>query len=271
VFPNPWQTPQQSGKAVASLVLGIVSVMCCAGPITGIPAIIFGLLGRRDIARSEGQMDGSGLAVAGIVTGMIGTFGFLVYVVVYASIFLMATSTMAGPTYHPPPTATPYYGSPYGTPGGTIKVSELKASDGALKAQLARQATDAASRGHRAMVMTVSAGCIACAEIEGTFADFEMRMSLERVDVVKVDVGEFSKELRAAGLDKGKNLPWFFLLDASGNVTDSMSADEWDDNRPENIAPCMTRFLNGTLMKKRSGRLAPDIHPNIDDIQPDIQ
>ena len=100
------------------------------------------------------------------------------------------------------------------------------------------------------MVMTVSPTCTACTEVNGTFGDFEMQLSLAKVTIVKVDVNDFSSELGAAGLDKGKNLPWFFLVDSTGRVVDSISADEWDDNKPENIAPVMDQFLDGTLVKK---------------------
>ena len=100
------------------------------------------------------------------------------------------------------------------------------------------------------MIMTVSPTCTACTEIAGTFADFEMQLSLGKVTILKIDVTEFSTELGAAGLEKGKNLPWFFLVDPSGKVVDSISGDEWDDNKPENIAPVMDQFLDGTLTKK---------------------
>jgi prepilin-type processing-associated H-X9-DG protein len=58
-----------SGKAVASLILGIASFLCSF--LTGIPAIILGILGLRDIGR--GQAGGQGLAITGIVTGGLGT------------------------------------------------------------------------------------------------------------------------------------------------------------------------------------------------------
>jgi prepilin-type processing-associated H-X9-DG protein len=64
-------TVRTSGKAVASLVLGIASLLCTF--FTGIPAVIMGLLGLRDIGRAQGCIQGKGLAIAGIVTGGIGT------------------------------------------------------------------------------------------------------------------------------------------------------------------------------------------------------
>ncbi len=58
-----------SGKATASLVLGITSLLPCISLFAGIPAIIFGALGLGDIARSGGRLRGNGRAITGITTG----------------------------------------------------------------------------------------------------------------------------------------------------------------------------------------------------------
>jgi hypothetical protein len=59
-----------SGKAITSLVLGLLSfVLLC---LTGIPAIILGILALRDISRSRGRLGGQGLAIAGLITGGLG-------------------------------------------------------------------------------------------------------------------------------------------------------------------------------------------------------
>ena len=68
--PNFGQPSATSGKAIASLILGVFSLLCC---LTGIPAIIFGALGLGDVNRSGGRVTGSGLAIAGIVLGSIGS------------------------------------------------------------------------------------------------------------------------------------------------------------------------------------------------------
>jgi hypothetical protein len=60
-----------SGKAIASLVCGIASLVVC--PVTGIPAIFLGMMGLGDIKRSEGAIGGRGLALGGIVTGIVST------------------------------------------------------------------------------------------------------------------------------------------------------------------------------------------------------
>jgi hypothetical protein len=59
-----------SGKAIASLVLGIASFLCTI--FTGIPAIVLGILGLVEISRSRGRLGGQGLAIGGIVTGGLG-------------------------------------------------------------------------------------------------------------------------------------------------------------------------------------------------------
>ncbi|MDR3632455.1 MAG: DUF1559 domain-containing protein [Isosphaeraceae bacterium] len=68
-FP-PAGEDRTSGKAIAGLVLGLSSFICCA--FTGIPAIILGILGLSDIKASQGRVKGHGMAVAGIVLGTIG-------------------------------------------------------------------------------------------------------------------------------------------------------------------------------------------------------
>ncbi len=60
-----------SGKAIASLVLGICSLFCTL--FTGIPAIILGALGLSDINSSHGRVKGSGMAITGIVLGALGS------------------------------------------------------------------------------------------------------------------------------------------------------------------------------------------------------
>jgi hypothetical protein len=64
--------PRTSGKALWSLILGVTSFACLL--LTGIPAIILGILGLRDISRSNGRLSGMGLAIGGIVTGVMSTF-----------------------------------------------------------------------------------------------------------------------------------------------------------------------------------------------------
>jgi hypothetical protein len=60
--------PRTSGLAIASLVLGIL-FLCGIGSLL---ATIFGAVALGQIARSNGSLTGKGMAVAGLVLGVIG-------------------------------------------------------------------------------------------------------------------------------------------------------------------------------------------------------
>ncbi|MBL9146830.1 MAG: DUF4190 domain-containing protein [Verrucomicrobiaceae bacterium] len=66
-----------AGSAIASLVLGILSVVFCC--LTGVPAIICGHLARGKIRRSGGAFSGHGMATAGLVLGYVTTVISLLY------------------------------------------------------------------------------------------------------------------------------------------------------------------------------------------------
>ncbi len=60
-----------SGKAVVSLVLGVLSF--CALLLAGIPAALFGFLALNDIKKGQGRVKGKGLAITGLALGLVGT------------------------------------------------------------------------------------------------------------------------------------------------------------------------------------------------------
>ncbi|QJD86108.1 DUF4190 domain-containing protein [Cohnella herbarum] len=71
--PPPPFTPQKTnGKSIAALVLGILAIVLpYIGFIVGIIAIIFASLSLKEIKRTQEQ--GRGLAIAGLVCGIVGT------------------------------------------------------------------------------------------------------------------------------------------------------------------------------------------------------
>jgi hypothetical protein len=74
VYQQPYQVPQgrpTNGMAIASLIMGISGFLCLPG-LGSILALIFGYLGKGQVARSQGAQDGRGMALAGIVLGWIG-------------------------------------------------------------------------------------------------------------------------------------------------------------------------------------------------------
>jgi hypothetical protein len=254
--------PQNDGKAIASLVLGILSLVGCFGALAGIPAIILGFLSRRDIARSGGTIGGDGLALGGIITGILSTLlsvGMIIFYVAIIGAAVASTPSYTPPLYTPytpyttptatviaPPTPTGLKTMPY---TGLVKVVDLKPSGGSLRTQLALEVGAAKDDGNKTLVITASRSCKACDEIFAVFANYNLQKVLWNVRVVRVDADVFASELAALGLDKPVQ-PWFFKMDDTLKVTDSISADEWDDNDAWNITPVLKAFVAGTYKKR---------------------
>lgn len=58
--------------AIAALVLGLLALVPACGAPLGLAAIVLGLMARRHIERSGGELGGYGLAGAGLLLGVIG-------------------------------------------------------------------------------------------------------------------------------------------------------------------------------------------------------
>jgi hypothetical protein len=65
-------TPPASGRAVAALILGILSLICM-GFLAGIPAIILGKMELNAIKAGQAPVAGESAAKVGFVLGIIGT------------------------------------------------------------------------------------------------------------------------------------------------------------------------------------------------------
>lgn len=237
--------PQKESKAILALVLGIFS-LTCFGPLTGLPAIIVGALARRDIDRSHGQLEGAGLAAAGIVTGLFGTGISLVLAAVMVSVALRADDAPE------PRTETPM--APVPVTAGTRSYGSLDVIDldeaQTLRKQLAEIARAASSRGRTVVLQTYVRTSKECAEVSAALPDARMQRALENVTLVRVDVEAFEDDLEAMRIPTNA-VPWFYKLDATARPTDAVSADEWEENIAENMAPVLGAFVRGTLRTRR--------------------
>lgn len=63
--------PQQNQKALISMILGIVGLVCC-GLVAGVGAIILSVMAKKEIEASGGQQTGASMATAGMILGIIG-------------------------------------------------------------------------------------------------------------------------------------------------------------------------------------------------------
>jgi len=79
--------PQTSGMAIASLVLGLAWLYW----IGSILAIVFGHLAKNEIKRNPVQLQGRGMAIAGIVLGWVG-IGMLVVTIFFVWFYLQEGS-----------------------------------------------------------------------------------------------------------------------------------------------------------------------------------
>ena len=90
----PALAPPNDSQATLSLVLGIISVLCC--PILGPVALFIGNASRQRIQASGGTLGGGGLATAGLVLGIIGTI-FLVFAIISGAIGIANAMRTASP------------------------------------------------------------------------------------------------------------------------------------------------------------------------------
>jgi len=63
-----------NGFCVASLVLGIIGIPAACAILPPILAIVFGFIGYNQVSKNGGEGGGKGMAIAGIICGLIGSF-----------------------------------------------------------------------------------------------------------------------------------------------------------------------------------------------------
>lgn len=85
--PGP-AVPGASGKAIAALILGILSLVCC-GFFTGIPAILVGKSEMTAIREGRSATAGESVAKIGYILGMIGTVLTCLAILAYVALFAL--------------------------------------------------------------------------------------------------------------------------------------------------------------------------------------
>lgn len=130
-YAPPLGPPQTSGKAIASLILGIFFFLIP----TAILAIIFGHLSLSDIKKSAGRLQGRGMAITGLVLGYAG-IAFIPVVLIIAAIAIpnllrartVANETSAIASMHDIHQAEIRYAATYPNIGFTCRLESLGGS-----------------------------------------------------------------------------------------------------------------------------------------------
>jgi hypothetical protein len=105
--------PPVEGRATWSLVLGVGSVvLLCGCPpgslITGLAGLVLAVGSRRSIARSQGALNGDGVAFAGVITSVIGGGTGALAILVFAGyVLLYGWGIMNAVLNQPSPTPVP--------------------------------------------------------------------------------------------------------------------------------------------------------------------
>ena len=79
--PFPGVQQKQQGFAIASMVCGILSVVCCLGIFSGVPAVILGIMAMNKEKADPVNFGGRGMALAGVITGGLGSLLGLIWLV----------------------------------------------------------------------------------------------------------------------------------------------------------------------------------------------
>jgi hypothetical protein len=83
---------QTDGMAIGSLISGIVGALCCLGILSPV-AFFLGLSSRGKIRDSRGTLKGDGLALAGMILGVLGTIELIGWIIV----LVLALARGSGP------------------------------------------------------------------------------------------------------------------------------------------------------------------------------
>jgi hypothetical protein len=99
--PATYSAKPIEGRAIAALVVGLFSPIAAAfygfpGFAAGVAAVFLGLNARSRIKKSGGVLGGSGLALAGLLVGIVGIVVGLAWGLFLLALFMAMTGTSTG-------------------------------------------------------------------------------------------------------------------------------------------------------------------------------
>jgi hypothetical protein len=257
--------------AIWALVLGVLGFTCIPA-IGGLFALTLGIVAKGEIAKSEGTITGSGLAIGGAV---LGALNVVVSVLGLAAVLSWAGSPSAtgptplvapvvapapAPTFLAPPSptvapkgagpASSRQGGVIATKVGKVDLIDLDRDLPSLSRELEAQRKAAATDGKKVLLWVVVDDCLPCNGVAASLHDLQMQTALERVRLVRVNAGDFGQDLTFLGIPVAK-VPGFVILGDANRPLDYVNGGEWDEDIARNIAPVLGNFVLGRYEKRR--------------------
>jgi hypothetical protein len=134
---------------------------------------------------------------------------------------------------------------------GSILVVDIAPDVSSLDDELDRQRTLADVSGERLLLWLVVPECKPCAAVQAALPSGELQRALAKSRIVRLSAVDFGAELARVGLPMDA-FPGFALLGPNGFATDYLHGGEWDADIPQNIAPVLKSFVDGTYTQRRS-------------------
>lgn len=241
--------------------LGVVS-LTGLGPLTGLLGVALGAVAYR----REKPGERSTLALAGIVCGALGSaLGILVLIGGIAYLQWARPAAPPTPIATLPAPALPEGHPPLGaarddapdaveTPTSSAAVGHVTLVN--VAAHDRHSLVDLVKQHHKAGAATLiyvrAEHCAPCQRFERTLAEATMQRALGDAVLIAVDAISFDADLRRLRIDS-RDIPTFVRLDQSDPpfAEDAITGAEWDEDTAANMAPVFSRFMAGTLQKRR--------------------
>jgi hypothetical protein len=209
-------------------------------------------------------MFGARLATMAVVSGAVATAVSVLAVAYLATVGSAARSSPPDGTRlasHRDPTIAISSSQPEGSDGeqpqtrehrfGAVLVIEIAADVSSLDDELDRQRTLADVSGQRLLLWLVVPECKPCAAFEAALASSDLQQALAKTRLVRLRATDFGAELARVGIPI-EAFPGFALVGPNGYAADYLHGGEWDADIPQNIAPVLKSFVDGTYAHRRS-------------------
>ena len=134
---------------------------------------------------------------------------------------------------------------------GDIVLIDVGAQIVSLDEELDRQRGLALRNHQHLLVWLVVEDCKPCNAIEAALPTPKLQAALAGTRLVRLDAVEFLSELSRLGVPTNA-FPAFVLFGPDGHAKDYLHGGEWDDDLPDNIAPVLKSFIDGTYSSRRS-------------------